>query len=1162
MIEDDASSSTIKDDDNNASRGNASTYSSTSTLSDDDSRKRELPPTSSSQPAKRGRGGQQSLPPFRHLPGSAVASSSSTTSPSLTIHQLVQGIVAPKFHELISSLSEEALNAVLVTLGIFPIPELIDLCSVIKDAAETSRYDTSNSVLDFVRKVNHKSSFSGIQEEGGSLSDPFFPANRSWTRDEVEFRRLQMFGCSRIDRILNVDFSFEEFEVWAPDCLQTRPAGRSAAKFNGSSLESIQAAFPNARSDLSHNFMAFLPLPQQKIARFSFGDNINSFLARLRLDGRLRTDRFDSPYELVSAKQRTIPFKDRTASLLQFFNFAEQRVAKTEFGKVNPGKVYTPLVVIYAGPGMGKSRFLDEIAHPTTRAQHLASLISQMPKLLPELQTTISDEVQIAIKDAIAVSITFNSTMSKVDDHKADATNRLSALALRLFYSHFVAQTMKFSDFMNHYMAQDAVFDLNYVIECILNDIDSHHPTGRRRHLFLFIDETYLGVDERKGDETIDLAFKGFLSALGASLESHPRVHMLLTSLYWAILQNTQTATGRFIELVTLPPLKQESVRKIYEKDWTLSETDQKPGQILQRFFLDAAGWPRLLEHSQMVVEKVKKKGRLESPFLMANLRTKLGEAPILKNFSRFAGEESCRKPFRKALVLALRGNPISVELHNECVATGFWLINEAQSMYIPEIAPSLIEVLNMQKYPPDTIIVKLLQLCNLFLDYDFHPYDFHGRLFEQQFSCWFRIRCLALVASFQGEPIREGECVDTFKPLALMELLECEQLPSPAGIRQPTPRYIPLATSALKKHVFLIPAELTSITCENSNLNPGIFWFPTNPNFQGIDAIVSFNSKTLTDQVFHLGLQFKWSSIAETGKSKTPVSLNTIVTSIVNTCSHSFLHEPISTGRFCLVFFAFTEFQKPQNCPSWDDFIPILKANIAEHSLLKSPERDLACKLAENIYLLDKTAINQLLTPTLQDRPALSKTLSSAATSTSSSLPSSSSSSSSSSSYSIIQIQVLQQTPEGAECGGHAIANIAFKFNQRLEIVKTPWMRSQDIENQITRHQLDSCVFVIDNLRLLDAQDGFDMTTELWSSVLIRLRNREAIGLIINTASDDQVDNFDARAHWIAVYIPQNVFARENPIEVMDSLNNWEQFQNVYKDKINTAVTALYSAL
>src|SRR3989338_6818456 len=172
------------------------------------------------------------------------------------------------------------------------------------------------------------------------------------------------------------------------------------------------------------------------------------------------------------------------------------------------------------------------------------------------------------------------------------------------------------------------------------------------------------------------------------------------------------------------------------------------------------------------------------------------------------------------------------------------------------------------------------------------------------------------------------------------------------------------------------------------------------------------------------------------------------------------------------------------------------------------------------------------------------------------------SSSSSTQSNYSIIQIQVPQQTPEGAECGGHAIANIAFKFNQRLDIVKTPWMRSQDIENQITSHQLDSCVFVIDNLRLLDAKDGFDMTTELWSSVLIRLRNREAIGLIINTASDDQVDNFDARAHWIAVYIPQNVFARENSIEVMDSLNNWEQFQNVYKDKINTAVTALYSAL
>src|SRR3989338_8262921 len=619
MSEDDASSSTIK---NNASTGNAIT----STLSDDDSRKRELPPTSSSQPAKRGRGGQQSLPPFRHLPGSAVASSSSTTSsPSPTIHQLVQGIVDPELHELISSLSKAALNAALVTLGIFPIPELIRLCSVIKDAAETSFYDTSTSVLDFVRKVNHKSSFSGIQEEGGSLSDPFFPANRSWTRDEVVFRRHQMFGCCNVERILNVDFSAREFEVWAPDCLQTRPAGRSAAKFNGSSLESIQAAFPNARSDLSHNFMAFLPLPQQKIARFSFGNNINSFLARPRLDGHVRADRFDSPYELVSAMQRAIPFEDRTASLLQFFTFADQRVAKTEFGTVKVGKDHTPLVVIYAGPGMGKSRFLDEIAHPTTRAQHLASLISQMPKLLPELQTTISDEVQIAIKDAIAISISFNSTMSKVDDHKADATNRLSALALRLFYSHFVAQTMKFSSFMNHYMAQDAVFDLNYVIECILNDIDSHYPTGRKRHLFLFIDETYLGVDERKGDETIDLAFKGFLSALGASLESHPRVHMLLTSLYWAILQNSQTATGRFIELVTLPPLKPESVRKIYEKDWTLSETDQKPGQILQRFFLDAAGWPRLLEHSQMVVEKIKKKGRLESPFLMANLRTKLG---------------------------------------------------------------------------------------------------------------------------------------------------------------------------------------------------------------------------------------------------------------------------------------------------------------------------------------------------------------------------------------------------------------------------------------------------------------------------------------------------------------------------------------------------------
>src|SRR3989338_5575820 len=357
MIEDDASSSTIKNDDKNASRGNASTYSSTSTLSDDDSRKRELPPSSSSQPAKRGRGGQQSLPPFRHLPGSAVASSSSTTSsPSPTINQLVQGIVDPELHELISSLSKAALNAALVTLGIFPIPELIDLCSVIKDAAETSRYDTSNSVLDFVRKVNHKSSFSGIQEEGHSLSDPFFPANRSWTRDEVEFRRLQMFGCSRIDRILNVDFSFEEFEVWAPDCLQTRPAGRSAAKFNGSSLESIQAAFPNARSDLSHNFMAFLPLPQQKIARFSFGDNINSFLARLRLDGRLRTDRFDSPYELVDRQQRAIPFEDRTASLLQFFNLVKWRMEASNFGTVRVGKVYTPLVVIYAGPGMGKSR--------------------------------------------------------------------------------------------------------------------------------------------------------------------------------------------------------------------------------------------------------------------------------------------------------------------------------------------------------------------------------------------------------------------------------------------------------------------------------------------------------------------------------------------------------------------------------------------------------------------------------------------------------------------------------------------------------------------------------------------------------------------------------------------------------------------------------------
>ena len=155
------------------------------------------------------------------------------------------------------------------------------------------------------------------------------------------------------------------------------------------------------------------------------------------------------------------------------------------------------------------------------------------------------------IKNAIGISVTFNSHMPKITAYCDE--DPISALALRIFYSYFVdPKKCRWSPFVTS--VESMKFHLDEVIDFILADIDKHFD-AKSRHVILCADEILLCLDQRVPNEKVKDHFNLLVGQIGSILESNTRVHFVLSSPSLGLLQNS----GRCVEMYALSKFKLEN---------------------------------------------------------------------------------------------------------------------------------------------------------------------------------------------------------------------------------------------------------------------------------------------------------------------------------------------------------------------------------------------------------------------------------------------------------------------------------------------------------------------------------------------------------------------------------------------------------------------------
>ncbi len=320
------------------------------------------------------------------------------------------------------------------------------------------------------------------------------------------------------------------------------------------------------------------------------------------------SEEFKTPYKL-SHNEFNFPFKDREESLHTAYKLFARRLAlRKGVGRDQAAtKDANPLVALQAGPGGGKSMFLDELA--ALREEDLNALCTlgrrnkgkkkegirgeerQRVRVLETVANSIivpeeaMDEMRDILKNSIPVCITFNGT-SPVSQFEKNVYLS-DRLALRILWSYFFSQ-LDFVPFLKKCLSSMKWLPtIGEAIACV------RFHGGNDRSVLLCVDEFIMAAgyhDQADKDEVLKL----LISSVYAALRSHgpEEFNFIVSTLDAAPVVSTYT--WRPLDWVPLTPLTQSSAEELFTP--LLRDLSQERLEKIWMVIADCGGHPRTLE--------------------------------------------------------------------------------------------------------------------------------------------------------------------------------------------------------------------------------------------------------------------------------------------------------------------------------------------------------------------------------------------------------------------------------------------------------------------------------------------------------------------------------------------------------------------------------------
>jgi hypothetical protein len=243
---------------------------------------------------------------------------------------------------------------------------------------------------------------------------------------------------------------------------------------------------------------------------------------------------------------------------------------KTRIRVQSGDKTDNPIVALAAGPGAGKSRFLDEFAAVCTDPQRLANVSDDDKELCD------------ALTGCVPVRVTFNSYGSVHPIETRYGFDVVQALVYRMLFAQLCGRGWKYPEFVEylHEMAPNYKTLLSSVesaVAQISND-------NEQRPVLLLIDELLKAAPFGPPEN--------LLSIIGAVLDGDRKLkfHALVSSLDPHVLGKVTRNSGRPVSWVRLPRLSRAGASAaLNEYKYTFKS---KWGPPRRRLESKSRGWP------------------------------------------------------------------------------------------------------------------------------------------------------------------------------------------------------------------------------------------------------------------------------------------------------------------------------------------------------------------------------------------------------------------------------------------------------------------------------------------------------------------------------------------------------------------------------------------
>ena len=272
---------------------------------------------------------------------------------------------------------------------------------------------------------------------------------------------------------------------------------------------------------------------------------------------------------------------DRKAEIQVF----EEAIQHRHEHRLQNNQGFTPVLSVFAAPGMGKSRFLDLLA------KHVIQLKSDSPSCL-------LGSVVLAVSYDCVTGTPSNRDL-------ANGVSPICGLAARILWSYFVqhgVQSQHFVEFCAYMQGEVRAKQLNpvHAIEAVME----HHGT----HRILLLVDNLMNLNETAAEVLLEI---------GLILDKIAGFNCVVTSLTPGPVLRMLSLSGRPVKWIPLPPFTlQESLAALQP---TLDKHAHPGVDMMMRLCVsDVGGHPRGLEVLQAALGKHLVQGMFDIDFVTA----------------------------------------------------------------------------------------------------------------------------------------------------------------------------------------------------------------------------------------------------------------------------------------------------------------------------------------------------------------------------------------------------------------------------------------------------------------------------------------------------------------------------------------------------------------